>query len=330
MGRAGSRPEPVGKRRVCCHGCRGRGVVYRHCGTTVCVDAGTGVQRWIVTDDVCTCHGRLALGDVDGDGRPEICLGSEYGDDRAKRLSSVFVVNEEGTVSHRRKGLSGDFGSTPVVLADVNDDGIPEILVAGQNLTWFEPRHTAAIHCFDGQLRDVCAPVPTGTPRFTVGDFDGDGRVETVGTQDYRDGGPLQTKAIFCADPKEGRIKWVVDVPRIWLTGDPIAVDVDGDGRPEIVLTTNYPSGYAHQPGTAPSGDLYILRASGKILLRQTFPDAIMAPIAVGMGDSGHVSLVLPCYDGYVYVMRTRGLAGKGVWPCPQGNPQRTGTLLDE
>lgn len=200
------------------------------------------------------------------------------------------------------------------------------MILAAQNLTWFEPRHPTFVYCVNDRLEDLYPPIPSGTPRFVVGDFDADGHVEAVGIQDYRDGGPLREWAVVCLDLTVGTVKWKREVPRIWLTGDPIAADVDGDGIREIVVTTNYPSGYAHQPGTRPWCDLYVVRPTGEVILRRTFPDAVMSPIAIDVDGDGLIELVLPCYDGQVYVMPTRGPAASESWPLPQANACRTGS----
>jgi outer membrane protein assembly factor BamB len=304
-----------------------REIVFGNCRETTCVDAETGGLRWSYGDGVSTCHGRMALGDLNGDGRAEICFGSEYADDEKARLSSLFILDGAGKVLHRRRNLLGDLGSTPVVLADVNGDGTAEMIVASQNLVWFKPRHPAVIYCVDGNLKDLYPPIETGAPRFVVGDFDHDDHVEAVGIQDYRDGGPLTERAVVCADLTAGTVKWKRPVPRIWLCGDPIAADVDGDGASEIIVTTNYPSGYAHQPELAPWGDLYILKATGEVLLRRTFPDAIMSPIVLDVDGDGLNELLLPCHDGKVYIVETPGRATSDSWPMPQAGMMRKGWM---
>lgn len=302
-----------------------REVIFSNSANSVCLDAGTGEIQWIFDDGVSTCHGRPVLTDLDHDGRHEYFLGSEYGDDMDKKLSSLYVLEEMGQVAQRRRNLLGDFGSTPAVAIDVNGDGRDELVLSGQNLTWFKPVHETRTYVVDGSLQDVVPPIVTGVPRFTAGDFDGDGHVEAIGIQDYRDGGPLRGLAVVCADLTSGTIEWKRDVPRIWLCGDPAAADLDGDGQMEIIVTTNYPSGYAHQPEQAPWGDLYVLKPDGTVVYRHTFPDAVYSPIAVDLEGNGKNDLVVACHDGKVYRIETAGVASSRSWPQVQANQRRTG-----
>lgn len=302
-----------------------REVIFSNSANSVCLDAKTGRILWTYADGVSTCHGRPVLTDLDGDGRPEYFLGSEYGDEKEGRLSSLYVLEDKGRVAARRRGLLGDFGSTPAVAWDVNGDGRRELLLAGQNLTWFKPRHESYLYVVDAALDDVVPPIPTGVPRVTVGDFDGDGHAEAIGIQDYRDGGPLREFAIVSADVSAGRIKWKREVPRLWLCGDPAAGDLDGDGQMEIAVSTNYPSGYAHQPDQAPWGDLYVVTPRGEIVYRHTFPDAVYAPIILDLDGDGKNEVVVACHDGKVYRLATDGKASTRSWPQVQANQQRTG-----
>lgn len=302
-----------------------REVIFSNSAVSVCLDAQTGALLWTFDDGVSTCHGRPVLADLDHDGKPEYFLGSEYGDDKDRKLSSLYLLEDKGGVAHRRRGLLGDFGSTPAVAYDVNGDVQDELLLAGQNLTWFEPRHETYLYVVDGTLQDVVPPIATGVPRVTVGDFDGDEHVEAVGIQDYRDGGPLRELAIVCADVTNGGIKWKREVPRIWLCGDPAAGDLDGDGRMEILVSTNYPSGYAHQPEQAPWGDLYAVKPDGNVVYRQTFPNAVYSPIIVDLDGDGRNEVVVACHDGKVYKIDTPGKATSRSWPVVQANQRRTG-----
>ena len=154
---------------------------------------------------------------------------------------------------------------------------------------------------FDGKLDELYPPIAASTPRWAVGDFDNDGHIEAIGITDYRDGGPLEEFAIVCSDLTVGIIKWQVPVSRCWLTGDPIAGDFDGDGKDEIVLTTNYATGYAHQSGTDSWSDMYIVKPDGRIIFTRTFADMIYQPLGYDIDNNGKLEILSACYDGKVY-----------------------------
>jgi len=303
-----------------------REIVFGNCADTTCVDAQTGRIRWVFQNDVRTCHGRMAMGDINGDGRPEIIFGSEYADSDANGLSSMFILNGRGELLCRRKDLVGDFASTATVLLDSGKPGHLQIAIAGQNLCWREPRHDVAIHQFDGSLADTLAPIATGIPRFAV-----DRAGIAYGIQDYRDGGPLHEPfAIAAVSLRDGAFRWKTQASRLWLCGDPCLADVDGDGEDELIVTTNYPSGYAHQPGTVPWGDLYILRRqTGEILACMELPDAAYTPIVIDADGDGYAELIVPCHDGNVYFYRTPARSSHTDSPVPQSNFRRTGRIAD-
>lgn len=303
-----------------------REIIFGNCADTTCVDAVSGHIRWTFQDSVKTCHGRMAMGDVNDDGRPEIVFGSEYGDSDAEGLSSMFVLSSKGELLHRRKNLLGDFASTATVLFRGGHRDQLQIALAGQNLCWREPRHAAAIHRFDDRLNSVSAPIEAGITRFAV-----DSEGIAYGIQDYRDGGPLHAPlSIMSIFLDEGRVRWRTEVSRLWLCGDPCLADVDGDGMDELIVTSNYPSGYAHQPGTAPWCDLYVLSCrTGTVLACMTLPDAVYMPIVIDTDGDGLAEIVLPCHDGNVYFLRTPAKSSLTDCPVPQANFRRTGRNAD-
>jgi len=300
-------------------------IVYGCTSAVFCVDAASGDILWVYDDDVAICHGRLSYGDINGDGKGEICFGTEYSDDSEKYLSSVIVLDGSGNEIARKRNILGDLGSTQTVLADINNDGKLKILNASQNLCWNEPRHPSNLFAFDGNLDEIYTAIANGCPRFAVADIDGDGNLEVVGITDYRDGGMLRQFAIVCTDVSTGRVKWAKPVSRCWLAGDPVCADFDGDGQQEVLLTTNYATGYSFQPGTDSWSDMYIVKADGTLLFSKTFPDMIYSPIVTDIDANGFAEIVAPCYDGNIYVIKTPAKACDVDWPLICQNNQRTG-----
>ncbi|MBX3273944.1 MAG: VCBS repeat-containing protein [Sandaracinaceae bacterium] len=231
------------------------------------VRGDTGVEvRSITSPVVCPEHG-IALGDLDGDGTPEIvtmltpCTGG-----------AMVAFAPDGTElwrSRRADGspFTGNFQFGAPSIADLEGDGRAEVLIGGAVLEHdgvlrFEHRAGAGSNCCSGQPR---------SPLSTAYDVDGDGRLELVaGNAIWRSDGTLVWEdlalvdgyvavADFYADgivdivvvhqqPDGGGAGHVsirratdgmvlfgpVVMPGGGRGGPPTVADFDGDGLPEI------------------------------------------------------------------------------------------------
>jgi len=141
------------------------------------------------------------LGDLDGDGIPDLCVGANEDDTGSTNAGSAYVLflRRDGTVrgQHKITALSGDaldftprrsseFGASVAGMGDVDGDGIPDVAIGA--------RFSNSVQvCFlrrDGTVRDS-TNITYGLNGFTdratsfvdllgmsianMGDFDGDG-----------------------------------------------------------------------------------------------------------------------------------------------------------
>lgn len=207
-----------------------------------------GTELWNVTNPAYRLQGAagIAVGDIDGDGRPEIIASHESGhliafehDGSFKWLSPVYIGG----------GGGGNWGSAS--LADLDHDGSPEIIFGATvlnndgTLRWQGNQGTgsqpgplsfAADLDLDGTPEIVAgrtayradgtvywtAPIPDGFP--AVGNFDGDPYPEIV----VVGGGNVYLLE------HDGQIKWGPVVIPGGGGGAPTIADVDNDGQPEI------------------------------------------------------------------------------------------------
>lgn len=117
--------------------------------------------------------GAPMVGDVTGDGRPEIALSDYSGVTYLLTATGAQMWANDGTIPVRAPNGSGAHFAAPV-LADVTGDGRPEVVATDSN--WH-------VKAFDAGTGAVVADVGTTFPVWgsaAVGDIDGDGRNEVV------------------------------------------------------------------------------------------------------------------------------------------------------
>lgn len=165
--------------------------------------------------------GQTALADVNGDGKPEAFFGCYRND------GMLYALNSSGSLrwSFDASGFAEGCNDTAPLLADVDGDGILDVVLASScNPTTF---------CFDantGQLKWSTPTRGSDSPP-TLGDVDGDGMPELLHGQF---GGYL-----LCINPQNGAVKWEIAVDvNSWVQTAPTLVDLNADGRLDIVLAT--------------------------------------------------------------------------------------------
>jgi hypothetical protein len=197
---------------------------------------GTGKFTEHVILDAPSGHG-FGFGDINGDGRGDIVLSRGWLEAPEDPLGGApWAFHEEFDLGS---------ASCPVLVADVNGDGLADLIVGqahGYGLHWWEQR-------FEGGARSwVQHPIDLTNSQYHDlwwVDIDGDGEPELVTGKRYRahcgrDAGGYDPVGIYYFKwTGEGFSKQVIDYgPAREATGVGIAfqvIDVDGDGRPDIV-----------------------------------------------------------------------------------------------
>ena len=192
------------------------------------VPADPTVEPWpeenchVVEDDLW-CEG-LAVADVDGDGRSELLAGT-----------SVFHREDDG--GWRRESVLDGWEDVRLAVADLDDDGEPEIVYSEGDSPHLGS-HMGRVAVVDGLggevtvlAEDLFCP-----HSLQIADFDGDGRLDVYAAE-MGLGRNDDPKHLVFRNNGDGTFERQL-IARGVATHQAQAVDVDGDGRVDVVGKT--------------------------------------------------------------------------------------------
>ncbi len=215
-------------------------------------------QHTLGPENVGVSHGN-GIGDINGDGRNDVVTTSGWFEAPAHPATDPWIWHPDYQFyAYGAEGRPGGAG-LPILVADVNGDGLADILIGsdhGYGLAWLEQKMQ------NGKRSFVQHWIETDYPTFhtmVLADLDGDGRPELItGKQllahNGGDVGALEPVFLFYYKFDKGRFERHVisysplepyfapgyeGPPPVDIIGVGMRLsvgDMDGDGRPDIVV----------------------------------------------------------------------------------------------
>lgn len=247
-----------------------------------------------------------------------------------------------------------NFAHSPATIADVNADGVPEVVVVGNNYDCRTRPYTSLYemsYVFNGDrsrwsgsghdwtaipspdayaapLSEDWHEIESNQPNPVVADLDGDGEREIL-FPSYD--GRLHA---YWLDKTE-RHSWPFDVHTsgpLRFASEPVVADLDGDGDAEVVFTSWVAK------GSGQTGKLHILSYLGAVEREVSLPlaygspdwnGALAAPTLANIDGDANLEVVInTAHSGFMAYELPGSANAQVVWGTGRGNYQRTGSYL--
>jgi len=261
------------------------------------VDFTTGSQPYSV-----------AIGDLDGDGKPDLAVTNFNSAVSVFRNTSTSGSVTTGSFASKVDFATGN-GSASVAIGDLDGDGKPDLAVA--NSTWTSNTVSVLRNTSTSGSISFASKVDfaTGTNPYSVaiGDLDGDGKPD-LAVANLLD----NTVSVFRNTATSGSITTGSFAAKVdFATGtysNPISVaigDLDGDGKPDLAVAND---------GTSSVSVLRNTSTSGSISFASNVDFATGSqPSGVAIGDldgDGKPDLAVANYSNSVSVLRNTATSG--------------------
>ncbi|NCS32928.1 MAG: tandem-95 repeat protein [Microcystis aeruginosa G11-01] len=297
---------------------------YTTDGKLRAISGANGSELWTVTNSAYEVRGAsgVAVGDIDNDGKPEILATAESGD-------ALIAFEHDGTFKWRSPAVWGGINWGSASIADLNQDGTPEIIIGATVLD-----NQGKILWQGNSVGGLGRGDNGSGPLSVVADLDLDGSPEVIaGRSAYRANGSLYWNASisdgfpaignFDSDPNPeivvisngqvyllehtGQVKWGgISIPGGGGGGAPTIADVDGDGQPEI--------------GVAGANRYVVLETNGSIKWTSVTQDGSSSRTGSSVFDfdgDGKAEIV---YGDELYLRIYNGSDGKILYQLPKGS----------
>ncbi len=239
---------------------------------------------------------RVAIGDLDADGRPDIAVTNA-----GSSTVSVFKNKSTSSLSFNPK-VDFSAGTNPlgIAIADMDIDGYPDLVISNvtsNNASIFRNLGTPGSITTGTFAARVNFTTGTTPQDLAVGDLDGDGKLDFIVANQGSDG-----VSVFRNISTPGSITTGSFAARVDFAGganpDGVAInDVDGDGKPDIMTVNSSDNTISLFKNTSTSGSITTSSFAAKV----DFGVTGLSPNVGAIGDidgDGKADIVIPNYSG--------------------------------
>jgi hypothetical protein len=247
----------------------------------------------------------VAVVDVNGDGKPDVVMANECGSSGncASGSVSVLLGNGDGTFQPAVSYPSGGPYSLSVAVGDVNGDGKPDLVVANVSASGSV---SVLLGNGDGTFQPAVSYASGGSNSYSVamGDVNSDGKPDIVVANEcaisncQTSGGSVGVLLGNGDGTFRATVGYSSDVPYAFS----VAVgDVNGDGKPDLVVANGCANNGGCQGGNQIGGSASVLLGNGD----GTFQPAVsyasggQDALSVAVGDvngDGKLDLIVANY----------------------------------
>jgi hypothetical protein len=264
----------------------------------------------------------VGIGDLDGDGKPDLVVTSYFSSDSGSSISVLRNTASSGSINSSSFASKVDFvteaESIGVSIGDLDGDGKPELAVAnygggvGNTISIFHNTSSSGSINSSSFASKVDFTVGYSPYNVSIGDLDGDGKPDLIVANTNADNISVLRNTASRGSINSRSFDAKVD----FTTGSssspyPYGLtigDLDGDEKPDLVVANFADGNISVLRNTASSGSI----TSSSFASRVNFVVGFTNPYSVSIGDldgDGKPDLVVPSF-GFLHMFRNTASTG--------------------